>query len=294
MRTRLRAYYVLVKPGIIRGNVLHVLIGALVARPMFPEDAANMVGVVVGTILVIASACVFNNITDRPIDAAMKRTKARPLVTGEIRPRSAAIYAAVLGALGFGMLALTTNWIVVASGVLAFVSYVWWYAVAKRASVHGTLVGALPGALPVLAGYSAVRGVIDGVALLLFVLIFVWQLPHFYAISVFRKTEYEKAGLPVAGVVWPFRMVQRVSICWIVMYLALVIGLMVGGAISVFSGMTLFVVAVFWLYTAIESPRGDESRWAKRVFGTSLLVTLTLLAVTSFDFFIGWQLYGTL
>lgn len=285
MRKKILAYYQLTKPGIIRGNAVHVLAGALLASVM-GVDWRALLGVLIGTSFVIASACVVNNYIDRDIDAKMKRTKRRPSVTGFVSPRSAGVFASILAAFGVYVLFSFTNPIVVAIGIVAYVMYVVVYGIAKRRSVHSTLVGAIPGALPAMAGYVAVEGSLTLASVLVFLLVFLWQMPHFYAISVFRKHEYKAAGIPVLGVVRPIGVVKRYVLAYMIAYLAC-IGLLIGfDVVGPPAGVLLLAGAAFWLGTHARMRRAEDGRWARSVFGMSLLLTLVLLCASVLNVFV--------
>lgn len=275
-RELLHDYYRLTKPGIIRGNIVHTLAGALFAAH-YGLSTGPLVAVVLGTCFIIASACVVNNYTDRGLDSRMKRTKSRASVTGSIPLAHAAVFAVAMLVIGVGILIAGTNWIVVVAGLVAYIFYTVIYAVAKRRSVHGTLVGAVPGALPILAGYAAMSGRIDVTAWLLFGLVFVWQLPHFYAISIFRRDEYREANVPVAGAVQPFTRTRRWIVIGIFGYLALATVLLGLGAVHMVAGSILVIAGAYWAWTSLR-PVSDEVRWARKVFGVSLLLALLLLA----------------
>ena len=130
----------------------------------------------------------------------MARTQGRALVTGAISPTSALIYGIALGVIGVAVLALGTNALTAWIEVAGFVLYVAVYGLFKRRGPAGVLVGSLPGAAPILAGYAAATGRLDLAALLLFVILAAWQMPHFYAIALYRAEEYRAAGIPVLPV----------------------------------------------------------------------------------------------
>lgn len=278
-----RDYYRLTKPGIIRGNLVHILAGVIFAHA-YGFAWQSVVGVLVGTGLVIASACVVNNYTDRGIDERMKRTRTRASVTGAVSLQSAMIFASLLFLVGFAVLLTMTNLLVAIIGLTAYVFYTLFYAIAKRKTVHSTLVGAIPGALPALAGYAAVGGRLDMAAWLLFLLILVWQMPHFYAISIFRREEYKEAGLPVLGVVKGFKEVRRQMGLYMLVYLLVVILIIVSGSINLLGGAVLLLGAIYWLRMFLRRVQ-DEDKWARAVFGSSLLLTLCLLLAVTLDAF---------
>ena len=285
MRAKLSAYYQLTKPGIIKGNAVHVLAGGLLASVM-GVDWRALVGVLIGTSFIIASACVVNNYIDRDIDAKMKRTRKRPSVTGVVSPRAAGSYASVLALIGLYVLFAFTGPLVVVIGAIAYFFYVVVYGYAKRHTVHSTLIGAIPGALPAMAGYVAVDGILSVSALLVFLLVFLWQMPHFYAISVFRKHEYKAAGVPVRAVVKPIVVVKRYVLAYMIAYLGCIVLLIAFDVIGSPSAVLLLAGAGYWLATYARMRSADDERWARSIFGASLVLTLVLLGASVLNVFV--------
>lgn len=274
---RVNEFYQLTKPGIIYGNSIHVLAGLLFAGAVYEYSWVAAIAVLVGTALVIASACVVNNIIDQDIDAKMTRTQKRALPLGQISRRTAALYAAALAVVGFAILALITNWLVVVLGSIAYVFYTVIYTYSKRITVYSTVIGSIPGALPIMAGYVALSGQIDLTAWLLFLLVAFWQLPHFYAISLFRKSEYATAGVPVLAVVKSERTVIWTICFFAVMYCTMAVGLGWSGSIAPLPAGLLIAVALAWLWQCSGGfTTSVPEKWAKKIFGTSLLLSLAL------------------
>lgn len=292
MRERLRAYYQVTKPGIVRGNAVHTLAGALFASAggvLWKE----MVGVLVGTSLVIASACVANNYMDRGIDARMKRTKKRPSVTGQIPFRNAMAYLVFLLAVGLVVLYLTTSLLVISIGLIAYLLYVFVYGLAKRTTIHSTVIGAVPGALPAMAGYVAIDGQLSVGAWLIFLLVFTWQMPHFYAISVFRRSEYKEAGLPVLGAVKPFATVKNYIMAYMLVYALTIALLITSRTVSAAAGLLLLGGAAYWVSVYYNKKEG-ESKWALAVFLASLVLTVLLVIAAVLNLFTADLPYGTM
>ena len=268
---RIKMYYKLTKPGIIYGNVLTATAGFFIAADG-KVNGILLLALALGLALVIASACVLNNIIDRGIDKKMARTKKRALVTGDMQVRHAYIYSVFLGAVGFAILVLYVNLLVVWLGAAAYVLYIAAYGVAKRKSIHGTLIGSIPGALPPVAGYVAVTGAIDGVALFLFLILVLWQMPHFYAIAMFRKKEYEAANLPVLPVVKGARVVKNQILFYIVLFIIAVQAL---PGMGIVYSIAMLILGGLWLGKAIHGLQApDDEKWARSVFGFSLYVLL--------------------
>lgn len=277
---KLKTYYHLTKPGIIYGNLLNTLAAFLFASK-WHFSFGLLTGTLVGTGLIIAAACVFNNYLDRGIDAKMNRTKKRALVTGDITVSSALTFGSGLGALGFLVLAVNTNLLTVLLGVLAIFTYVVLYGVAKRRSVHGTVVGSIAGALPPVAGYTAVTNQLDGGAWLIFLLLVFWQMPHFYAIAIYRLKDYKAAGLPVLPLKSGISAAKRQIVAYIFAFILTVMAFAVLGHAGISFLVIMTIAGVYWLYRASRgltrqtNPKND-AKWARQLFGLSLLVILTL------------------
>jgi protoheme IX farnesyltransferase len=284
MTSLLKNYYYMTKPGIVRGNLLTVIAGFLLASQGV-IDTKTFLGVVIGTALVIASACVVNNYIDRDIDRKMERTKKRALVTGAVSLRSATLFALILGCIGFGLLLALTNPLTFYVGVLAYVFYVVIYGVAKRASYHGTLVGTIPGALPPVAGYVAVTGALDLAAVILFFIIVFWQMPHFYAIAIYRRKDYRAAGIPVISLVKGIAATKRAIMWYIVAFAISAVCLAVAGYVGLTYVVTMVALSVLWFALGLRGLRkASGDAWAKMMFRFSLIVTLVFSVLISVDY----------
>jgi protoheme IX farnesyltransferase len=154
----------------------------------------------VGTALVAAGTNAFNMVRERDVDAQMQRTRNRPLPSGRVSPRAAIVFATAAATVGIGLLALLVNLVTAALATLTLVSYVWFYTSLKRRSTLNTLVGAVPGALPVLGGWTAAGGRLDAPAFALFWTLFLWQLPHFLALAWMYREDYRTAQLRMLSV----------------------------------------------------------------------------------------------
>jgi protoheme IX farnesyltransferase len=231
--------------------------------------------------MVIAAACVFNNYLDSEIDSKMARTKNRALPSGRITPLIALIYASILMIIGFTSLSLWTNWYVVGLNFVALYSYVVIYGLAKRRTVHSTLIGSLPGAIPPAAGYVAVTNQIDIVTVLLFLAIVFWQMPHFYAIAMYRFKDYKAADLPVLTVKKGMTAALRQILLYIFGFGVVMALLTILGP----AGYTYLAAAValtgYWLYRGLYERRLKDEQWGKRLFLVSLLVNLIWSALTA-------------
>lgn len=191
----MKEYLSLTKPGIIMGNML-VAMSAFIFGSLGPIDWRLFLLMTGGLTLIIASGCVFNNYFDRRIDAKMERTKNRPLAAGTIPPLNALLFGFVLLLVGAALL-WNTNLFALYVGLGGFAAYVLLYTPLKHVSALAMYVGAVAGATPPVVGYAAAANTLDANAAWLFAFLYVWQLPHFLAIAIFRFDEYAAAGVPM-------------------------------------------------------------------------------------------------
>ncbi len=279
----IRTYYSLTKPGIVYGNLFAAAAGFFVASKGHP-NLWLLLATLLGTALIIGSACVVNNYTDRKIDQKMSRTKNRALAKGTISAKTAIIYALILGLLGFYILAFYVNLLTVFIGIIGFLDYVVFYALSKRASPEGTLIGSISGATPPIAGYCAVTNQFDTGALLLFLILLIWQMPHFYAIALYRSQDYAAAAIPVL----PLKKgIQNTKIQMLLYILAFGI---VSSLLSLFgfTGKIYFIVSLIlsliWLVLAAQGFRTqNDTQWARRMFTFSLIILTTLCIIMSIN-----------
>lgn len=278
IKTDFKAYYRLTKPGIIHSNVMTAAAGFLFASP-HSIAFGRLLATLVGTGLIIASACVVNNYTDQEIDSKMARTQKRALVQGTISGRNALLFAAVVGLLGSLALILWVNWLTLLIGIAAFIDYVMLYGYTKRHSVHSTLVGTLSGSASIVAGYTGATGHFDIAAFLLFLIMTFWQMPHFYAIGIFRLKDYKAAGLPILPVKRGIRETQTQILVYTAAFMMSIIALTLLG----YAGYTFLAIMtalnIVWLYRGlIGFQAADPTAWARMMFGFSLIVLLVMSA----------------
>jgi protoheme IX farnesyltransferase len=271
-----REYYQLTKPGIIYGNTFVAAGGFLLASHLhiyFWLLAATLLG----TALVIASSCVFNNYLDREIDKKMARTKKRALVSGAISGRAALMYAVILGILGFGILLTYTNILTFLVGLIGMFAYVAVYGVGKRKSIYGTIIGSISGALPPVAGYLAVRGHVDAGALIIFIILTCWQMPHFYGIAMYRLKDYQAAGIPVWPAVRGMDSTKKQMLLFIVLFIISSLALTLIGYTGIIYSIVMTSLGLWWLKVGIKGfSATDDTKWGRKMFLFSLIVIAVL------------------
>jgi protoheme IX farnesyltransferase len=187
------------KPGITTMVVLTAGLGFLLARGE-TFSFLLLVWTLLGTGLVSAGASVLNHVIEREPDALMRRTENRPLPAGRLDPDVALLFGVALGVAGLLELALAVNLLTALLGAVALAGYVFVYTPLKRVTSLATVVGAVPGAIPPMMGWSAVRGQLDPAAWVLFGILFFWQMPHFLAIAWLCREDYARGGFPMLTV----------------------------------------------------------------------------------------------
>ncbi|MGM8930952.1 heme o synthase [Salinicola halophyticus] len=280
----LKPYLALTKPGIIFGNLVTVIGGYfLAAGGRF--DLLLFLATVLGTSLVVASGCVFNNVIDRDIDGHMARTQSRAMVTGEISIPIALLLGCLMGVVGFGLLAWMTTPMATGFAAFGFAIYVGAYSLyLKRNSVYSTLIGSLSGASPPVIGYCAVTGTFDLGALLLLIIFSMWQMPHSYAIAIFRFDDYASASIPVLPVKCGIAVAKRHIVIYTVLFVIASVMLSVAG----YTGWAYAIVAVavggYWLSITLRGfQTTNNEAWARKVFGISIMVVTALSVMMSVD-----------
>ncbi|MDQ1237780.1 MAG: protoheme IX farnesyltransferase [Wigglesworthia glossinidia] len=272
------------KPGIILGNTVSTTSSFFLASQGKPNFYLLFI-TVMGAALVIGSASTFNNYIDRDIDKQMERTKYRALVCGIIRPKTAYLYACVL--LVFGIIFLfQINFLTLMISITGFFIYVVIYSILmKRNSVHAILIGSLSGAMPPIIGYCAVTNNIDFGALILLCIFIFWQIPHSYAIAIFRYQDYKSASIPIFPIKKGVFKTKINIIFYIILFFISTVILFIKG----YTGYKYLLISIIlnttWLHIAIQGFKSSETNfnisWSKKIFFFSI-ITITVI-----NFFIG-------
>ncbi|MFW2001337.1 heme o synthase [Acinetobacter ursingii] len=279
----LKKYLFLTKPGILFGNFITTLGGFFLAAQGH-VDFLLLILTLLGTTLVVASGCVINNVIDQDIDHKMQRTQNRALVKKTISPSVALVYASVLGVIGFSILWFGVNPYSFLFAVIGFVVYVGFYSLwSKRTTIHQTVIGSISGASPPVIGYVAVTNEFDVAALLIFLAYGLWQMPHSWAIAIYRFDDYKNAGIPILPVARSIFRTKVECVIYIVLFAAVLNGLYCFGYTNVFFLITFNALTAYWLYLSLIGFKTENDQiWAKRFFLYSVIL-ITLLSV-SFSF----------
>jgi protoheme IX farnesyltransferase len=282
--SRLRDFYELTKP---RMNFL-VICTTAVGYYMAPHAGSGhwitLLHVLLGTALTAASASVLNQLVERQYDALMPRTRNRPLPGGRIAPVEALAMGVACGVLGVAYLALFVNVLTALLGAFTLASYVWVYTPMKRVSSLNTVVGAVPGAIPPMMGWTAATGALGPEPLVLFGILFLWQMPHFLAIAILYKRDYAAGGFKMLPVVDPeLRMTSRMIVLYgVALVPVALMPVAVGMAGPVYlTGATLMSLAFlsYCISCAVSKERID----ARKLFFSSIIYLPLLFAVLMID-----------
>jgi protoheme IX farnesyltransferase len=245
--------------------------------------ARRALWMLVGTWLCVASANALNCFLERDSDRFMRRTRTRPLPAGRLDPSLARSFGLLLGLVSLPVLALGTNFVTSVLGLVALVSYVGVYTPMKRRSTWALVVGAVPGALPPLMGYAAVSGELGLKGLVLFALLFLWQIPHVIGLAAFRREDYVAAGILVLPAVIGAERTRLHALVWAVILCAV-------SLVPYFTGWTglpylacAIALGAWFLASAARPSTADLTAWGRRVFVTSLFYLPFLYAALLID-----------
>ncbi|MCS6947374.1 MAG: heme o synthase [Steroidobacteraceae bacterium] len=281
-----RHYVELTKPKVLLLIVFTAIAGTLLATPGWPPLGALLWGNL-GIALAAACAAAINHVLDRRIDAQMARTRNRPLPRGELSSAQALGFAAILGTASLLILGLLVNWLTAILTCASLIGYAVVYtAWLKRATSQNIVIGGAAGAAPPVLGWAAVTNSIDPNALLLFLIIFVWTPPHFWALAIARKDDYARAGIPMLPVTHgvPYTRLQ-ILLYTILLVLVTMLPVLTGMSGLIYLAAALALNAGF-LYYAIALKVTARSELPLRVFKFSVKYLLYLFAALLVDHYL--------
>jgi len=265
----------LAKPR-ITALVITTTAGGLWLAPV-RVDALIIGLALLGTVLIVAGANALNMYIERDVDRRMDRTRDRPLPAGRLPPRAALWFGVVLSVIAVPILAIGVNAVTALLAVLAHLSYVLAYTPLKQRSHWALLVGAVPGAMPPLLGWTAATGRIGAAGIALFGILFLWQIPHFLAISIFRREDYARAGLKVMPNTVGIRATKHSIVRYLLALVAvtlLLVPLKVEGHVYLWCSGALGAVFFGWGCYGLREASG--TRWARSLFAISIVYLVLL------------------
>ena len=263
-------YFELTKPRVVALIMFTAIVGMFLAVPGLPPLDLFVWGTL-GIGLAAGSAAAVNHLVDRRIDAKMARTHRRPLPTGHLQPRQVLVFALALGAVSMAVLVLFVNVLTAVLTLLSLIGYAVVYTMyLKRATPQNIVIGGAAGAAPPVLGWAAITGTVDPYALLLFLIVFVWTPPHFWALAIHRADDYAEAEVPMLPVTHgiAFTRVQ------ILLYTVLLLVVSVLPWVTGMSGLLYLVVALalggLFLYYAIALTARPDDALPMRTFNYSI------------------------
>jgi len=278
-----RDYLELTKPRVVALMILTALIGMCMAVPGFVPWQPLVLGNL-GIALCAGAAAAINHMVDERIDQQMSRTRSRPVATGKVSQRRAALFAAILAFLGIGVLVIWVNSLTAVLTVASLIGYAFVYTMfLKRATPQNIVIGGLAGAAPPLLGWTAVTGEVHGHALLLVLIIFAWTPPHFWALAIHRREEYAAVGIPML----PVTHGVKFTALHIFLYTVIMILITLLPFATLLSGWLYLIGAVLlgavFLYWSIEILRDKNPQAPMETFKFSITYLLLLFIIMLAD-----------
>jgi len=279
-------YYELCKPRVVMLLVFTAVIGMFLATPgMVPWQP--LVYGTIGIGLAAASAAAINQVVDQKIDKEMRRTEDRPLVKGSVSNSNALLFAIVLGVIAMAVLTFLVNGLTAWLTLLSLIGYAVIYTMyLKHATPQNIVIGGAAGAAPPVLGWVAVTGTIDPHSLLLFLIIFAWTPPHFWALAIHRREEYAKADVPMLPVTHGVEYTRlQVLLYTIIMVAVTLLPFATGMSGVVYLGGVLILDGIF-LYYAIKMQSGKDESIPIKTFGYSIIYLMLLFALLLIDHYL--------
>ncbi|WP_342622918.1 heme o synthase [Bacillus subtilis] len=262
-----------IKTGIIKSNLIPMFAGLTLALYTYHfnlfEKVSEIIYALIGSVLVMGAAGAFNNLYDRDIDSIMERTKNRPTVTGEIKPRTVLWLGIFMSTFGIIILAFASS-LAAFLGFLGLFFYIVPYTMlSKRRTIYNTEIGSISGAMPPLIGWAAISSDITHPAIIgLFVITVIWQMPHFYSIAIRKHEEYKAAKVPMLPVV---KGIKRTYIQTNIYLVVLVAISVLFGSLSIGLMLVALLLGILWLMLSLLGyKKMDSEKWAKSMFIFSL------------------------
>lgn len=283
MRNLFHQYLELTKPKVVALIVFTAVVGMFMAVPGMPPWSALLAGTA-GIGLAASSAAAINHLLDRRIDVQMLRTRHRPLATGQLSETNVLVFAMTLGALAMLILVIWVNSLTAVLTFLSLIGYAVIYTVwLKRATPQNIVIGGAAGAAPPVLGWTAVTGSLDPHALLLFLIIFVWTPPHFWALAIYRKDEYALVDIPMLPVTHGVEF-TRLQILFYTILLVIVTTLPyltgLSGAVYL-AGVTVLNIGFMWY--VVRMMKSQDVQLPMKAFGFSITYLMVLFVFLLVD-----------
>jgi protoheme IX farnesyltransferase len=279
-------YLALCKPKVVSLIVFTAIVGMFLATPgMVPWDVLFYGTVGIG--LAASSVAAINHIVDHRIDTIMARTKNRPLPEGKVSILNAIIFSCFLGTFSMGILAFLVNPLTAGLTAASLIGYAFIYTMyLKRATPQNIVIGGAAGAAPPVLGWTAVTGTLDPNSLLLFLIIFAWTPPHFWALAIYRREDYAKVDIPMLPVTHGVEFTRlHILLYTIVLFIVSLLPYLVGMS-GIFYLVGAVILGVGFLYYAIRMMYDHADRLAMQTFSYSLIYLMLMFAFLLIDHYI--------
>ena len=276
-------FFELTKPRVVALIVFTALVGMLLAGPGMPPWRALVFGNL-GVWLAASSAAAINHLLDQRIDALMSRTSARPLPSGNLSSRQVLAFALALGFASMALLVWQVNGLTAVLTFFSLIGYAVIYTVyLKRATPQNIVIGGAAGAAPPVLGWAAVTGTVDPHALLLFLIIFVWTPPHFWALAIFRRDDYSRAQVPMLPVTHGVVYTRWQILFYTILLVVVTVLPWLSGMSGLFYLGSAMILGGVFLYYAARLMRPPNELFAMKVFNYSIIYLMALFAALLID-----------
>ena len=283
LRARLAGYVALTKPRIVELLLVTTVPTMFVAENGVPSIWL-MVATVLGGTLAAGGANAVNMVVDRDIDSLMERTSQRPLVRGVMTPRAAMVFAVIIETVAFAWLVATVNLLSAVLAVSATLFYVFVYTIwLKRSTTRNIVIGGAAGAAPVLIGWSAVTNSLAWAPIVLFLVIFYWTPPHFWALAIRYREDYSAAGVPMLPSVVSLRETSDRILYYTAVMVALTVVFWLVAGMGVFYLVSALVLGAAFVAFAVAVRRNPNERTAMRLFSFSITYVTLLFGAIALD-----------
>jgi protoheme IX farnesyltransferase len=283
---RARAFYALTKPRVVSLIVFTAVIGMFLATPGMVEPRVLLAGTL-GIALVAGAAAAINCLVEQNLDALMLRTRWRPLPSGELGNLETLVFAGVVGGLGLWLLAHFVNMLTLWLTLATFVGYAIVYTVVlKPLTPQNIVIGGASGAMPPVLGWAAVTGAVTPEAMILFLIIFAWTPPHFWALALYRTADYARSGLPMLPVTHGARYTRlQVLLYTLILFGVSLLPFAIRMSGALYLAAALVLGAVFLAY-AVRIYRAYSDALARRTFRYSIFYLAALFAALLVDHYL--------
>ena len=286
MKSRAGRYLELCKPKVVALIVFTAVVGMFLAVPGWPPLSALLAGTA-GIALAAGSAAAINHLLDQRIDAVMARTRNRPLPSGQLTVRQVLTFAATLAAVSMTLLVVFVNTLTAVLTFFSLIGYAIVYTVwLKRATPQNIVIGGAAGAAPPVLGWTAVTGAVDHNALILFLIIYVWTPPHFWALAIHRRQDYASADIPMLPVTHGVHFTRWHILFYTILLVLVTTMPFLTGMSSLFYLAGTTVLNIGFLWYAFRLLRESDERLPMQTFGYSIIYLMVLFAFLLVDHYL--------